>query len=333
MVATATGSKARPPGSLLGRIGAKSTAARLFLLCFLGGYALTEFFADKDIQDALQYRENLETGVYEREETQGYFGLLVVTLRDLFPSADPFVLIGTLIAALFIHSAIKIRPRTTSAVMFAIVLVMPMMYLNFTQVLRQGVAVSLIIYALLKPASLPRSALLLGAGLVHKTYLPFVLVLLAREFILKLVARSYVPSRKPQQVFDALIFFGLFVFWLAAAVLAPEFVDADVLEKYFAVDVSNAKRVFVAMLLITYLALVYPKTPHPLAAFTAYAVLSIALILPVTVDFLRLHTFIMPLMVFTALLCESPRRSLAALTICFLLSLYVTPVLGLSNIL
>ena len=314
-------------------MGLQSSQGLILLLSLLAGYGLTQFFADNDVQDALQYRENLETGVYERDETQGYFGLLVITLRDLFPSADPFVLIGTLIAALFIYCAVKVRPRGTSAVMFAIVLVMPMMYLNFTQVLRQGVAVSIIIYALLKPASFPRTALLVTGGLVHRTYLPFVLVLLARDLALKLLARSYAHTRRPQQIFDALVFFGLVVFWLGTTVLAPEFLDADVLEKYFAVDVSNTKRMFVSMLLVTYLALVYPRTPHPMAAFTAYVVLSIALILPVAIDFLRLHTFIMPLMVFTALLCASPRRALAALFICFLLSLYVTPVLGLSNFL
>jgi hypothetical protein len=306
---------------------------RLPILLILG-YLLVSTTADTEIQDAFQYRLNLEQGLYSREETQGYFGQFVIWLNTLLPSLDPFFVVGALTAAIYLHVSLQSRVPKLKYAMFLLLLVMPLVSANFTQVLRQGLASGLILIGLTVGSSILFPVFLIAGAMLHKVFAPVVATLLFREFYFRdkrpgqLIQPNSGRSRLEDR-FDKIIFVMIPIAWLAAFLIGSDFVGG---EKYFAITLDNSKRIVVSALLLICVRLVYPTLNNRLSVFMAYITISIASILPVAIDFFRLHTVALPFIAIAALTTRGGKNGYYALAICILVSMYVIPTFGLTRI-
>lgn len=298
------------------------------------GYLLAFMVANPDVQDAFQYRLNMEQGVYNREETQGYFGLFVVWVKDLLPALDPFYVIGALTAATYLYVSLKARAPRLKYLIFLLLLVMPLISANFTQVLRQGLASAFILVGLTIGSPFLSAAFLISGAMVHKVFAPVVAVMLFREVRFrrkKPTSPTYAQARRPRSeaFFDMIVFVLIPVAWILIFVFGDGLFRSDM---YFTYDLSNAKRIIVSVMLLLCVRLVYPSLNSKLSTFMAYLTISIATILPIAVDFLRLHTVAIPFIAVAALSSGGGKNGYYALAICLILSAYVMPVFGLTQI-
>lgn len=285
------------------------------------GYLLSAHLTRVDVQDALQYRQNLETGAYDETGPTGLWRLLVLGLFLVLPGFDPFTLIGGVIAGGFLLAAWRTDAGAVRWLAFLAMLVLPLMALNYGQVLRQGLAAACLVHALFMRRS-PASTLLLAAGaMLHFVYAPFVALLLAREWVLGASAAPFEISRpdRRQVAFDTLVVLGIGVAIAGVLWLGPRVV----VEKYFEFDPDNLKRVLVSLLMLSHLVLVYPVSTSRLTIFTVYLSAMVALSLPFHVDYTRVNTALFPFLLFSALACPRARLSYYALAVCLVLAAYV----------
>lgn len=285
------------------------------------GYLLSVYLTRADVQDALQYRLNLESGTYEESGQVGTWRLLVLGLFLVLPGVDPFTLIGGVIAAMFLGAASRIDPGPLRGAAFLIMLALPLMALNYGQVLRQGLAAACLVHALLMRRSVGATLLLVVASLLHSIYAPFVALLLVREWTLgKCADRIGITRPNGRQfAFDVAVVFSIAVAIVGILWLGPR----EVVEKYFEFDSDNLKRVLVSMLMLSHLVLIYPVSGSRLTVFTTYLCAMAALSLPFHVDYTRINTALFPFLLFSALACPRPKLSYYALFICLVLSGYV----------
>jgi hypothetical protein len=319
-----------------GRAGPLIQLAKVakFPLLLVVGYLLASMTANTEIQDAFQYRLNLEQGVYNREESQGYFGRFVVWINDLLPAFDPFLVVGALTAATYLFVSLKAKTPKLKYVMFLLLLVMPLISANYTQVLRQGLASAFILVGLTAGSTFLFAAFLIAGAMVHKVFAPVVAILLIREFRFRKKKGAPPPpphERRPRReaLFDLIVFVMIPVGWILVFMFGGDLFRS---ETYIAFDFSNAKRVVVSVLLLICVRLVYPSLNSRLSTFMAYVTISIAFILPIAIDFLRLHTVAVPFIAIAALSSGGGKNGYYALAICLLLSAYVMPFFGLHRI-
>lgn len=285
------------------------------------GYLMSVYLTRVDVQDALQYRTNLETGAYDDPGPAGAWQVLVLGLFYLLPSLDPFALIGAAIAALFLFAAARIEVDWMRWAAFLLMLCLPLMALNYGQVLRQGLAAALIVQGLLTRRSALATGLLVLGALLHLVYAPFVALLLVREWFVgngDPAGDGARPSSR-QVTFDTLVCLGIGLAIAGVLWLGPR----AVVEKYFEFDRDNIKRVFVALLMLSHVVLVYPVSASRLSVFTTYLGVMVALSLPFQVDYTRVNTALFPFLLFSALTCPRRRLSFYALFVCLVLSGYV----------
>lgn len=304
------------------RPGRRSTSLLLQLLLSVAlGFLLSVYLTRVDVQDALQYRMNLETGAYDDPGPAGAWQVLVLGLFYLLPALDPFALIGAAIAALFVFAAVRMEVDMLRWGAFLLMLCLPLMALNYGQVLRQGLAAALIVQGLLSRRSVASTALLWLGALLHFVYAPFVVLLLFREWLVGAsapVGGVTRPSSR-QVTFDALVCMGIGLAIVGVLWLGPR----PVVEKYFEFDRDNLKRVFVSLLMLSHAVLVYPVSANRLSVFTTYLGVMVALSLPFQVDYTRVNTALFPFLLFSALACSRRRLSFYALFVCLVLSGYV----------
>jgi hypothetical protein len=294
----------------------------LALISLAVGLILAQTFTNVDVQDAFQYRQNLENGDYERQDVFGIWPIIVVAINTFIPDQDPFIIIGGVTASLFLFHSVKARPGWGRWVIFLVLLLMPLMALNYGQVLRQGIAVAIIIAALMANSFVIMTGLLMLAATLHLVYAPFIALALLRFYLFPsstVGSGGQVISRNAQR-FDWAVFIVTPLAFLALMYFAPE----EVFQKYFEFDIDNVKRVLVSLLIFTVIIQVYPVGNQRITVFTTYFGLAVAISLPFQNDYTRINTAIFPLLVFAALLCERRRRSYYALGICFLLTLYIS---------
>jgi hypothetical protein len=293
----------------------------LAVICFVVGLVLVQMNTNVDVQDALQYRLNLETGVYENQDEWGIWSMVVVLISAYIPEQDPFTLIGAMIAASFLYHSVKARAGWERWAIFLIMLVMPLMTLNYGQVLRQGMAVAIIIAALMVNSFVVMTGLLLIAAMLHLVYAPFIALSLLRFYLFPSSAIGSEGQNigRSAEIFDWVVFILTPIAFVALIYFAP----VETFQKYFEFDLYNVKRLLVSLLILAFIALVYPVGNQRLTIFTVYFGLAVAFSLPFQNDYTRINTALFPLLVFAALLCEHPRRSYFALGICFVLTLYI----------
>jgi hypothetical protein len=289
--------------------------------CLTLGYLLSVYLTRADVQDALQYRLNLETGTYGETSQVGVWRLLVLGLYLVLPGTDPFTLIGGVIAAMFIGAASRIDLGALRWAAFLVMLALPLMALNYGQVLRQGLAAACLVHALLMRRTLGTTLLLIVASLLHVVYAPFVVLLLVREWILGKCANRTGINRPDgrQFAFDVMVVLGIATTVVGVLWLGPR----EVVEKYFEFDSDNLKRLLVSMLMLAHVVLIYPVSTSRLTVFTTYLCAMVALSLPFHVDYTRINTALFPFLLFSAMACPRPKLSYYALFICLVLSSYV----------
>lgn len=293
----------------------------LALICFAVGLVLAQMLTNVDVQDALQYRLNLEYGSYENQDQLSIWPIIVVLISTYIPDQDPFILIGAFICATFLFHSFKVRAGWERWVIFLVLLVMPLMALNYGQVLRQGLAVAIIIAALMVNSFVVMTGLLVLASLLHMVYAPFIALALLRFYLFPspAIGSGAQGIGRGAKRFDWIVFIFIPVAFVTLMYVGPE----QMIQKYFEFDADNVKRLLVSAMILAFIILVYPVGNQRLTLFTTYFGLAVALSLPFQNDYTRINTAIFPLLVFAALLCEKPRRSYYALGICFILTLYI----------
>jgi hypothetical protein len=291
------------------------------LFCFAIGVILAQTLTNVDVQDAYQYRLNLESGSYDERDSWHIWPLIIVFLSLYIPDYDPFILIGSTIAALFFFLGLKAQVGWGRWIIFVLLLVMPLMALNYVQVLRQGMAVALIIAALMVDSFWAMSLLLGLAAMLHVLYLPFIALTLLRFclFPSSVVSSGAETTRRDAKVFDLFVFIFMPLAFVAFMCFGPE----HIMQKYFVFDLANVKRLVASFAILALIFLVYPVGNQRITLFTTYFGLAVAFALPFQNDYTRINTAIFPLLVFSALLCGNRRRSYYALLICFVLTLYI----------
>lgn len=315
------------------------------------GYVIVALTADPHTQDAFQYRLNFQQGRYESFETGGYFGLIVTWINGLMPSFDPFFVIGGVTAAVYMWVALRAKSPTLKYLIFIVLLFMPLLGMNLTQVLRQGLASAFILVGLTVGSSLLFASLLIAGALIHKVFAPIVILVLLRELLFRrrgsdLGGEGAAQARRTrgQMLFDRLVFAAVPIFCLLVYMLSSNvFYGIDSLLQYageetagnlyFTFDASNAKRVLVSVMLLVCVRLIYPSLESRLSTFMAYITVSVAMVLPFTFDFLRMHTVVVPFIVLAALTHKKGKNGYFALAVCMIVSLYVAPAIGFYRIL
>jgi len=293
----------------------------LALISLAVGLVLAQSFTNVDVQDAFQYRRNFESGDYERQDMFGIWPIIVVGINTFIPDQDPFILIGGVTAAIFLFHSVKARPGWERWAIFLVLLVMPLMALNYGQVLRQGLTVAIIITALMVNSFVVMTGLLVLASLLHLVYAPFIALALLRFYLFpsSVIGSGGQGIGSSAKRFDWMVFILIPVAFVTLTYVAPE----QMIQKYFEFDADNVKRLLVSALIMAFIILVYPVGNQRLTLFTTYFGLAVALSLPFQNDYTRINTAIFPLLVFAALLCQKTRRSYYALGICFILTLYI----------
>ncbi|CAM8654748.1 hypothetical protein MCEMAEM21_00071 [Oxalobacteraceae bacterium] len=293
----------------------------LALISLTVGLVLAQSFTNVDAQDAFQYRQNLERGDYERQDMFGIWPIIVVAINTFIPDHDPFVLVGGVTAALFLFYSVNARPGWGRWAIFLVLLLMPLMSLNYGQVLRQGLAVAIIIAALMANSFVIMTGLLMLAATLHSVYAPFIALGLLRFYLFpsSAIGSGGQGIGRSAKRFDWMVFILIPLAFVTLIYAAPE----QMIQKYFEFDADNVKRLLVSALILAFIILVYPVGNQRLTLFTTYFGLAVAFSLPFQNDYTRINTAIFPLLVFAALLCEKPRRSYYALGICFILTLYI----------
>lgn len=294
----------------------------LALICLAVGLVLAQMFINIDVQDAFQYRQNLESGDYENQDGLGIWPIIVVLISAYISDQDPFILIGGVTAASFLYHSVKARAGWGRWAIFLVLLVMPLMALNYGQVLRQGIAVAIIIAALMVNSFVVMTGLLVLAAMLHLVYAPFIALALLRFFLFpsSAVGSGGQGISRGAKRFDWVVFIFTPLAFVALMYFAPE----QMIQKYFEFDADNVKRLLVSALILAVIILVYPVGNQRITLFTTYFSLAVAFSLPFQNDYTRINTAIFPLLVFAALLCERPRRAYYALGICFVLTLYIS---------
>ncbi|MFL9839868.1 hypothetical protein ABS767_02730 [Sphingomonas sp. ST-64] len=288
------------------------------------GYFLASTLVVTEAQDAYQYRLNLDLGVYD-ESNSTLFAFVVRTLVALFPYADPFILIGTFTCASYLYLTFRTGAAWYKQAIFLVLLLLPLLEFNYTQVIRQGAANALILHALFTPAWPVAAVLLVAGGAMHLTYAPFALAILVRLYLFR-NERDLTLVHTPREIrFDRIVVIALPLLWAILFIYQDQLFSEERTEIYITYDTNIFKRVGVSSALLGLAWLLYPKTRGSLASFMAFATVSVAIVLPFTYDFLRMQTYVMPFIAFTALMCRDDRRALAALGVCLAISLYVQP--------
>lgn len=236
-----------------------------------------------------------------------------------------------MICASYIFRAINLRVSALKWGFFAIMMFMPPVYMNYTQVIRQGVAGAIILNGLTLSSSWLLFLSLLGVGaLFHQTFAPFSGIMLIREFFSR--------SRWPQvRVWAPLLDKAVFVALPIATVFIYMFGDVILgqgrTEVYFSVGESSLKRITVSLMLLACAAFLYDKNGSRLTYFTVCATIFVAFAIPFAFDFLRLQTFMMPFLLMSCLEIKDWRRVVVVGAIAILISVYVTPQFGISAVL
>lgn len=290
------------------------------------GYFLASTLLVADAQDAYQYRFNLDRGVYfdERYDTT-LFALLVRSIVTLLPDADPFIVMGTFICATYFYLALRSGASWYKVAAFMILLVLPLMEFNYTQVVRQGMANALILLAIFSPALPIAAVFLIIGGTMHLTYAPFAAVIFVRMHLFRSSQDISAFRSKGEVRFDRIVVLSVPLLWALLSAYQDLIFPEERVDIYITYEANLFKRLSVSVAMIGIAWLIYPKTRGALASLMVYATISVAIVLPFTYDFLRMQTYVMPFILFAALLCRDDRRSLIALGVCLAISLYVQP--------
>lgn len=310
-----------------GRLPHASVVKRLLLtLLSVGlGYALASFLVVFDQQDAFQYRLNLQTGAYEAHRDPSLFAWLVRTLVDQFPHSDPFIIIGAFTCASYLYLGFRSGAHWYRIAAFLLLLILPLMEFNYTQVIRQGVASALILHALFASA-LPIACILLVIGaMLHMTYAPFAAVVLLRMIFFKKDRQLGRATSNAEIWYDRVVIVGMIAGWALITYYQEILFPDDRIAGYITYEANLFKRFLVSSAMIFIAWLLYTKTRGPIGSFMLFSTISIAIVLPFTFDFLRMQTYVMPFIIFAALMCRDDNRALIALGLCTAISLYVQP--------
>lgn len=310
-----------------GRLARASIVRRLLLaLLSIGvGYALASFLVVIDEQDAFQYRLNLQSGAYDAHRDPSLFAWLVRTLSEQFPDSDPFIAIGTFTCASYLYLGFRSGAHWYRIVAFLLLLILPIMEFNYTQVIRQGVANAFILYALFTPA-LPIAGILMVIGAtLHMSYAPIAAVVFLRIIYFRKASQSNRAAGNADKWYDRIVIFGIIAIFFILNNYQEILFQEDLTSRYITYDANIFKRIMVSSAMIFMASLLYPKTPGPIGSFMLYATISIAVVLPFTYDFLRMQTYVMPFIIFASLMCRDENRALIALGTCTAISLYVQP--------
>lgn len=300
-------------------------------------YPLVSILTDFDVQDAAQYRRNMEVGVYDVDTGDTKFSLFAILVRFLqhnIGAEDPFFVIGIFVCSAYIICAMRMKLNYDKYFMFFLLLIMPTISINYTQVLRQGVASALILPGMFI-AFPPLSIALLGLGaMMHQMYAPFVLTLLIRRFMFGFQAPGETWKRKYTLGiwFDRCIVTALPILMLLVYSYSNVILSDDYTAIYFSSSDSNLKRFLVSILLFICVYLLMGMRPTPMNVFSSYLLTSIAALLPFVYDFLRLQTFATPFVLFAILEARFSLRVRFIFGISLIIALYVSPIAGLSQI-
>jgi hypothetical protein len=307
------------------------------LLAFLVAIVLVPFQTDTTTQDAAQYRLNLETGRYDSVEDGDKAALFASTVRlvaSQLDVQDPLLALGIIICAMMLFAAMRMRLGLSGMLIFGLMLLMPPVTMNYTQVLRQGVGSALILNGL-TIGFLPVSVGLLGLGaLMHQSLQPFALMIIARKILIWLVSRM---NHGPWPVrllrwFDRATVLALPVLAIVTVTVGREALLGDTAVIYLTFEASNTKRVLVSVMLLVCAWFLSGRREMHLANFAVFITTFVAFILPFTFDFLRLQTLIMPYIVLAALTLRSRQQRLLIILICMAISIYVMPGSGLNQL-
>ncbi|WP_162256458.1 hypothetical protein [Sphingomonas sp. Root710] len=297
----------------------------LAVLCAYAGYFLADILLVDYVQDANQYRLNLDNGVYHDDYNVTLFALSVRTIVALLPNGDPFLVLGSFTCATYIYLALRSSAPWYKIAIFLIFLPLPLMEFNYTQVIRQGVATALLLIALFSNNMIASSILFALGGAMHLSYAPFAAIAFVRTVLTNSVDPLASHRTKRETRFDRAIFFAIPAIWIILALYQDILFSADRVDIYISYNLDLFKRLSASIMMIGIAWLIYPKSDRAIGSFMAYVTVSVAIILPFTYDFLRMQTYNMPFILFAALTCRDSRRSIIALIICLILSIYIRP--------
>ncbi|MFD2989750.1 hypothetical protein [Sphingopyxis terrae] len=310
-----------------GRLPQASVVKRLLLALFsVGvGYVLASFLVVIDQQDAFQYRLNLQTGAYDAHRDPSLFAWLVRTLVEQFPQSDPFIIIGAFTCASYLYLGFRSKAHWYRIAAFLLLLILPLMGFNYTQVIRQGAANAFVLHALFA-SSLPVAGILMLLGvMLHMTYAPFAAVVLLRMIFFRKERQSDGASGYAEIWYDRIVIVVMIASWALLTYYQEVLFPEDRIAGYITYEADIIKRFLASSAMIFMAWLLYPKTRGPIGSFMLFATISIAIVLPFTFDFLRMQTYVMPFIIFAALMCRDNNRALVALGLCTAISLYVQP--------
>lgn len=311
----------------LGQLARASIVRRLLLaLLSVGvGYALASFLVVIDQQDAFQYRLNLQSGAYDAHRDPSLFAWLVRTLSEQFPDSDPFITIGTFTCASYLYLGFRSGAHWYRIAAFLLLMILPLMEFNYTQVIRQGLANAFILHALFTPA-LPAAVILMVIGaMLHMSYAPIAAVVLLRIILFRKARQSGRSVSNVERWYDRFVIVCIIPTFSILNYYQDALFERDLTSYYITYETNFLKRILVSSAMLFMAFLLFPKTRGPVGSFMLFATLSIAVVLPFTYDFLRMQTYVMPFIIFASLMCRDQKRALIALSICTAISLYVQP--------
>lgn len=283
---------------------------------FAVGYTITVLITNPEVQDAYQYRLNLENRLYQNEEVYKYntWAILVNFLNEVYANDDIYLLIGGAISGIFLLIYSTIKVNNIKKGIFFILFISPLMSFNYTQILRQGLSTSVISLALvLNPG--PWSFFLMGlASYTHTVFAVFVVAFISRYYIL-----SYIQKIKrvnatlgnlagTEKLMDYTIYFFIIP---VALFLAYSYLPLEVLDKYFELDFQNIKRLPISLSLVFFILMLYPlqSLNRLFFVFSSYLIITVAYFIPFAIDYTRANVLIFPFIVFSSLYCQNKRAS------------------------
>ncbi|MGE8136136.1 hypothetical protein ACQKO5_21290 [Novosphingobium subterraneum] len=310
-----------------GRLARAGIVRRLLLaLLSIGvGYALASFLVVIDQQDAFQYRLNLQSGAYVADRDPSLFAWLVRTLSEQFPDSDPFITIGAFTCASYLYLGFRSGAHWYRIAAFLLLLILPLMEFNYTQVIRQGVANAFILHALFTRA-LPVAGIFMVIGsMLHMSYAPIAALVFLRMLFFGEARQSGPAAGNAERWHDRIMIVGIIATFSILNYYHDVLFDENLVSRYITYEANILKRLLVSSAMIFMALLLYPKTRGPIGSFMLFATISIAVVLPFAYDFLRMQTYVMPFIIFASLMCRDQNRALIALSICTAISLYVQP--------